>query len=94
MNDIGKAEWKDYLDKNEGRREFQIELAIDLMNHGLELDWDGGEKRPDYVRGDAFTPCECEKCFFCLHGLTSGISHGGIKRKAIFHYQCKGRISR
>ena len=46
--------------------------------------------RPDYVRGDAFTPCDCEKCFFCLHRVTRGIAHGGIKRKAFFHYQCKG----
>ena len=43
------------------------------------------------MRGDAFTPCDCEKCLFCLHGLTSGIAHAGIKRKAVFHYQCKGR---
>ena len=49
MNDIGKPEWKDYLDKNEGRREFQIDLAIDLMNHGLALDWDGGKRNTSRI---------------------------------------------
>ena len=53
--------------------------------------WDGGAERPYYVKGDAFTPGDFEKFFFCLHGLTSSIAHGGIKRKDVFHYQCKGR---
>ena len=91
-NAIGPEEWKAYLDSHEGRREFQIDLALDIMNYALSLEWDGDpDKRPDYVRKDAFTPCDCEKCFFCVHGLTSGIAHAGIKRKAVFHYQCGGR---
>ena len=92
-SDIGNVDWKDYLDKNEGRREFQIDLALSIMNYGLSLDWDDDPaKQPDYVRGDAFTPCDCEKCFFCIHGLTSGVAHAGVKRKAVFHYQCGGRL--
>ena len=53
-----------------GRRTFQIDLAIDIMNYELALDWDGNsDNHPDYVQKDAFTPCDCETCFFCVHGL-------------------------
>jgi hypothetical protein len=33
--------WSLYKDKNGGRRTFQIDLGIALMNHGIGLDWDG-----------------------------------------------------
>ena len=63
-SDIRNVEWKGYLGKNEGRRKFQINLALSIMNYGLSLDWDGDPaKRPDYVRGDAFTPCDCGNFF-------------------------------
>jgi hypothetical protein len=41
MHGLGPLEWEMYLDKNEGRREFQIDLGISLMNYALALDWDG-----------------------------------------------------
>ena len=34
--------------------------------------------RPNWIRQHDFIPCNCNKCFFCLKGLTTGISH---KRK-------------
>ena len=71
---IGPKEWKVYPDKHEdeGRHEFQIDLAIDIMNYALSLDWDGNpDNRPDYVREDAFNPCDCKTCLFCVHGLTT-----------------------
>ena len=71
-NGIGPKEWKVYLDKHQGRREFQINLAIDTMNYALALDWGGNsDNRPDYVWKDAFTPCDYETCFFCVHGLSA-----------------------
>ena len=30
------------------------------------------------------------RSFFCIHGLTSGVARTGIKRKAVFRYQCGG----
>ena len=30
-------------------------------------------------------PCDCEKCFFCLHGLTTGIAHPKNERVTIEH---------
>ena len=32
-------------------------------------------RRPSYMRKGAFKPCECKMCFFCVKGLTNGITH-------------------
>ena len=92
-DNIGDPKWKRYA-KNGGRREFQIDLAIDLINYGLALDWDGGKERPSYMRQSVpFVPCDCKKCLFCKHGHTGKIA--GVDRKtkkAVFHYQCGGRM--
>jgi len=91
VHELGCASWKRYL-KNGGRRAFQIDLAIDLFNYGLALDWDGGEERPSYMRKDTFIPCDCKKCYFCQTGHTGTVR--GVdtkKRKAVFHYKCGGR---
>ena len=91
-DNIGDPKWKRYA-KNGGRREFQIDLAIDLINYGLELDWDGGKERPSYMRQSGpFVPCDCKKCLFCKHGHTGVIK--GVDRKpkkAVFHFKCGGR---
>ena len=31
------------------------------------------------------------RSLFCIHGLTSGVVHAGVRRKATFCYQCGGR---
>ena len=58
--------WRLYKDKNGGRRMFQIDLGIALMNYGISLDWDGdmNTQRPRWMRRAEFVPCDCEKCFF------------------------------
>jgi len=33
---IGNKYWKKYCSKNGGRRRFQIDLAIELINHAIE----------------------------------------------------------
>lgn len=80
------------MDKNGGRRKFQIDLGIALMNYGIELDWDGDKEsqRPRWMRQSEFVPCDCEKCFFCLHGLTTGIAHPKNERVMI-EYACGSR---
>ena len=87
---IGNPYWKRYL-KNGGRREFQIDLAIEIMNYGLWFDLEDGEQ-PSYVRDD-FIPCDCKKCIFCLEGKT-GVIRGldKKKRKSVFHFKCGGRL--
>jgi hypothetical protein len=31
--------------------------------------------RPNWIRQHAFIPCDCNNCFFCPKGLTTGIEH-------------------
>ena len=90
---IGPKEWRRYLKSKNGRREFQIDLAIDLINYAVALDWDGGDDRPSYMRRDSFIPCDCKKCIFCI-GNHTGIIHelDTKKSKLVFHYQCGGRL--
>ena len=92
-NGIGPKEWRRYLKSRNGRREFQIDLAIDLINYAIALDWDGGDKRPSYIRSDSFIPCDCKKCIFCVDGHTGIIRGVDTKKpKSVFHYQCGGRL--
>eukprot|EP00956_Cyclotella_meneghiniana_P022021 scaffold40902_cov50-Cyclotella_meneghiniana.AAC.1 len=80
--------WTLYSDKNGGLRRFQIDLGIALMNYGIGLDWNGdvNTQRPRWMRRLDFVPCDCEKCFFCVHNLTTGIDH---KRKNVtIQYAC------
>ena len=78
-----------YLDKNGGRRKFQIDLGIALLNYGIGLDWDDTKvsPKPRWTRQSEFVPCDCEKCFFCLKGLTTGIAHKKNERVTI-EYAC------
>ena len=84
--------WGLYLDKNGGRRKFQIDLGIALLNYGIGLDWDGIKVslKPHWMRQLEFVPCDCEKCFFCLKGLTTGIAHKKNERVKI-EYTCGSR---
>ena len=92
-HNMGRKEWRRYLRSKNGRREFQIDLAISLINYAMTLDWEEGGERPKYVRQTPFIPCDCKLCFFCLGGHT-GVVRGIYtkKRKSVFHYQCGGRL--
>jgi len=46
----GPVEGKRYMDRNGGRRAFQIDLAILLIRYGIEYDWDGETKKPNWIR--------------------------------------------
>ena len=62
--DIGQKQWKPYLDDHSGRHDFQIDLALSVMNYGIGLQWDDeSDERPNYMRQDPFVPCDCNKCF-------------------------------
>ena len=53
-----------YKNKNNGRRKFQIDLAMALMEEGLTRDWKGDLKddsgRPAWNRKRGYIPCNCE----------------------------------
>jgi hypothetical protein len=81
---IGKPEWKKYKSKNQGCHDFQIDLGIALLNYGIGLEWDEvSGKRPSYMQKGAFKPCDCNKYFFCLNGITNGITHQPTKKQKV-----------
>lgn len=69
-----------YKSKNYGRKKFQIDLAMALMEEGITRDWTGdlqdNKGRPAWNRKRGYVPCGCQVCFFCKHGHTAGIDHG------------------
>ena len=59
--------WNKYKNSNNGRYKFQMDLGIDLIRTGLEMDWKAPyeeEHKPSYVRKQNYVPCACNKCFF------------------------------
>ncbi|KAL9183005.1 hypothetical protein ACHAXT_004792, partial [Thalassiosira profunda] len=84
---IGPKEWKNYLGKNEGRHDFQIDLAIALMNYAIELDWKSIDERPQ----TALVPCDCEQCFFCKNGSTNGVAHKKQEKETVV-FKCNKRM--
>ena len=70
--------WEVYL-KKDGRKKFQFDLGRDLMSYAICNCWTNmDELKPNWMRRASILPCECNKCFFCLQSLTTGIDH---KRK-------------
>ena len=94
-SDIGQKQWKRYLDHHSGRHDFQIDLALSVMNYGIGLQWDGeSDERPNFMRQNHFFPCDCNKCFFCLNGITTGIAHPPTKKaKVTVEYKCGTRVT-
>jgi hypothetical protein len=94
-SDIGQKQWKRYLDHHSGRHDFQIDLALSVMNYGIGLQWDGElDKRPNFMRQNHFVPCDCNKCFFCLNGITTGIAHPPTKKaKVTVECKCGTRVT-
>jgi hypothetical protein len=89
---MGTTCWKQYNSKKIGHHNFQIDLAIDLMNYIIGLDWDGKSNvRPSFMpKGSlVLVPYECNKCFFCVDGLTNRIAHWpSTKAKVTVEYKC------
>ena len=80
----GKEEWAKYRSKHDGRRKFQIDLALSVLEYGIKLEWKepyNKEEKPKWLRQQNYIPCGCKKCFFCMNGMTSGIDHSPTSRK-------------
>ena len=76
-----RPDWKKYSNKNEGRKNFQIDLGILLLNYAIELDMKDSNKKPKWMRQTPPIPCDCKKCYFCKNGITTGIAHPAKKAK-------------
>jgi hypothetical protein len=64
-----------YLRKD-GRFSFQVDYGIAILNYACERAWpDRTKPRPDWMHKSDFIPCDCNKCFFCINNLTTGIQH-------------------
>ena len=87
---VARDEWKKYASKNIGCHDFQIDLGIALLNHGIGLDWDGDE-RPDYVRVGELVPCNYYKCYVCINGYISGIAQKNRARFTV-EYKCNTQM--
>lgn len=71
--------WKKYLKRKNARYEFQVDLALDLIEYGIRHDWkdvNDESTRPAWMtHASHWEPCNCKKCFFCKTGKTHGITH-------------------
>ena len=73
---IRKKEWQRYVGRKGGRRDFQIDLAIAVIDYGIQQDWKNKEAaKPSWMRQTQVKPCEFKKCFFCRNNETTGIYH-------------------
>ena len=83
---LAKPAWKKYLCNVNGRHDFQIDMGLALMNRGIEYDWPEGKPRPKWIRKRDVVPYDCKKCYFCLHGMTNGITHkdGSRDREVVY----------
>ena len=69
-----KDEWLKYRHRREGRRKFQIDLSLAIMECGIKYDWPApydNNVRPEWLRQTAYVPCACGLCFFCKNGKTT-----------------------
>ena len=58
--------------------DFQVDLGLGLIEWGIKMDWPAPyneEDKPKWLRQGPYLPCNCEQCFFCKNGKTSGITH-------------------
>jgi hypothetical protein len=71
-----------------------FQIALSVMKYGIGLQWDGeSDERPNFMRQNHFVPCDCNKCFVCLNGITTGIAHPPTKKaKVTMEYKCGTRV--
>ena len=51
------------------------------MGYAIRHSWtDMDGPKPNWMRQAAPLPCECDKCFFCLNSLTTGVNHKSKRR--------------
>ncbi len=90
---IKESKWSRYLKKKFGRHVFQIDLSMSLLTRAIKWDWDGKSKKSCWMRQTPVLPCNCNQCFFCLNGITSGITHHPTKKQKVTEdHKCVTRV--
>ena len=70
----GRSDWKKYTKKG-GRKLFQEDLALELMQAGIEMEWKepfSESEKPAWMRHSYHIPYGCERCFLPLGFLLAG----------------------
>ena len=70
--------WAKRANRHQGRKRFQIDAGLALMECRTRLDWEDvsdESTKPEWMRQADHMPCNCGVCFFCKEGETSGIDH-------------------
>ncbi len=63
-----------------------IDLGRDLMSYAIRNSWtDMDGPKPNWMRQSQPLPCKCNKCFFCLNSLTTGLDHK-CQKSTITHF--------
>jgi hypothetical protein len=70
-----REEWLNYKG-DLGRYNFQIDLAMNMIQWGIKYDWPypwDNSSKPHWTRKTSPIPCNCTRCFFCSTGKTTGV---------------------
>ena len=98
-----RDDWIKHASKENGRKRFQVDLGMLMMEFGIRYDWNDVSNpnlKPKWMRQKSFLPCVCGICFFCKEGYTNGMCHKvksrGRKRKCVTKkskemQQCSGK---
>ena len=70
-------------ESNGGRRKFQIDLGISIINRVIEEDWASpyrADDKPVWMKKNV-VPCACKQCFFCIKNNTKNVCIRKEKKK-------------
>ncbi len=89
-SDIGQKQWKRYLDHHSGRHNFQIDLALFVMNYETVFSGMAIQMKDQTLCDKTISSNEiATNVFFCLNGITTGIAHPLTKKaKVTVEYEC------
>lgn len=80
-NIMMSAIWTVFTGIDGGRKKFQIQLGLDIMNFAISKVWDGKSMRPGWMRQGLFVPFNCKCCYFYFNGHTTDITNKQGKQK-------------
>ena len=88
---LSSSQWKCYTSKEDGRYNFQIDLAMQLIDYGIRLDWKGDADNPN---NDAGKPAWVSRLVWSLvtANAISSVRQGGHKGLTTSHGRERERM--